>query len=150
MNIIGNLRLYQESRLRKGLGFLRQITERKPPCLRRSACPPQGFWRRGFAQAGLKFLQPAPLRPNLSRINVFRHCPTGWVPEEASSAQPFGYGCIGSKDKGVSTSCEVSTLLALNAGLMKPLRGSARLWVKGKNEGAHVDRIFETVIGWWR
>ena len=22
------------------------------PCLRRSACPPQGFWRRGFAQAG--------------------------------------------------------------------------------------------------
>jgi hypothetical protein len=24
-----------------------------PPCLRRSACPPQGFWRRGFAQAGL-------------------------------------------------------------------------------------------------
>ena len=23
-----------------------------PTCLRRSACPPQGFWRRGFAQAG--------------------------------------------------------------------------------------------------
>jgi TRAP-type C4-dicarboxylate transport system permease small subunit len=22
-------------------------------CLRRSACPPQGFWRRGFAQAGI-------------------------------------------------------------------------------------------------
>jgi hypothetical protein len=24
-----------------------------PPCLRRSACPPQGFWRWGFAQADL-------------------------------------------------------------------------------------------------
>jgi len=27
-------------------------SEYQNPCLRRSACPPQGFWRRGFAQTG--------------------------------------------------------------------------------------------------
>ena len=34
----------------------------KSPCLRRSACPPQGFWRRGFAQAGRCKLSPAKSR----------------------------------------------------------------------------------------
>jgi len=29
------------------------------PCLRRSACPPQGFWGRGFAQAGVTPLRCA-------------------------------------------------------------------------------------------
>jgi CxxC-x17-CxxC domain-containing protein len=49
--------------------FSRSTCKRFPPCLRRparrtssladeSACPPQGFWRRGFAQAGLRFSQP--------------------------------------------------------------------------------------------
>ena len=33
-----------------------------PPCLHRSACPPQGFWRWGYAQAGTGFLR-RPHRP---------------------------------------------------------------------------------------
>ena len=39
--------------------------------------------------AALKFLQPAPTRPSLSRKDVFRYCPTGWVPEEASIGPTF-------------------------------------------------------------
>ena len=38
--------------------FVSAVRQAKvPPCLRRSACPPQGFWRRGYAQAGTGFLR---------------------------------------------------------------------------------------------
>ncbi len=51
----GGTRRYRESRLGKGLGLLPRSLKRWPPCLRRS----------GFAQAGLKLLQPVPLCPAL-------------------------------------------------------------------------------------
>jgi hypothetical protein len=51
-----------------------------PPCLRRSACPPQGFWKSGFAQAGLRLLQLAPLCLSLLREDLFFYCQTGVDP----------------------------------------------------------------------
>ncbi len=67
MDLMESVRLRQGSGLSNALRFLCQSVQRKPPCLRRS----------GFAQAGRKHLQPAPLRPELATEDAFGDCPTG-------------------------------------------------------------------------
>jgi hypothetical protein len=50
--------------------FVSAVRQAKvPPCLRRSACPPQGFWRWGFAQAGTGFLRRPHWPVRLSRAS---------------------------------------------------------------------------------
>jgi len=64
---------------------------------------------------------------------VFYYCPAGWVPSEASSAQPFRDWLHKFEgETGVSKS-RGSTLIALNAGLMKPRKGFTT--VMGKKNG---------------
>jgi hypothetical protein len=68
----------------------------------------------------------SPTRPSVSdpiKERSVSFCPTGWVPEEASSAQPFrGLLLMLQGETGVSRSREVNPD-CLNTGLMKPRKG---------------------------
>ena len=56
------------------VSVVRQV--KVPPRLRRSACPPQGFWRRGYAQAGTGLLR----RPHGSvRLSFFHPWLNGYA-----------------------------------------------------------------------
>jgi len=69
------------------------------------------------------------------KVNRLYYCPTGWIPEGASSAQPFrGLLHKSQQETGVSRSWG-STLIALNAGLMKPRKGFTPVTGKKNSDG---------------
>jgi len=69
-------------------------------------------------------------------FRIFRIARPGWIPEEASSAQPLRFGCIGFNGKPEFPGLlAVSTLFALTVGLMKPQRGSTQVVSKEKKGG---------------
>jgi CxxC-x17-CxxC domain-containing protein len=88
----------------------------------KSACPPQGFWRRGFAQAGLRFFQPT--YPLLGRLFTVLKLPSPFrsvAVNEGSRMQRRRHGRIrGSKShrpnrpkfyKTVCSSCGKEVIL---------------------------------------
>ena len=119
----GGTRRYRESRLGKGLGLLPRSLKRWPPCLRRS----------GFAQAGLKLLQPVPLCPALDVLIARDLCSgirsifardRGGSPKRLHRPNRFRVWLreLGGGGEWIFMSTALIRV-TLNAGLMKPRRG---------------------------
>ena len=66
----------------------------------------------------------------------------GWIPEEASSAQPLRFGCTGLNGKPQFQGfLAASTLFALVVGLMRPRRGSAQVVSREKTDEEVADLV---------
>jgi len=108
MDVMENLRLYQDSGLSKHWDSCTGHLE----------------------EAALKLLQPAPPRPGIWRKDAFLIARPGRSLKRLHRPDLLGVDCMGFKDKKELKSLPAPTLSALNAGLMKPQRGSTRLRAK--------------------
>jgi hypothetical protein len=87
----------------------------------------------------LPAIKANPLRGQADRARGSYYCPTEWIPEEASSAQPFSSLAGQVLREAVFKILRGFVLFAIGVGLMKLQRGSIPVMGKVKTGGGRRD-----------